>query len=65
MPTEYHMVFQELRSKLADSVDQHQHQLSALQEVHRQTVSSLKSGFTATIDQLKKQLTDSHSTSKG
>jgi len=41
---------------MSNTVDEHQRQLSALHDVHRQTVAALKSSHSKSVDQLQKQL---------
>jgi len=41
---------------VSDTVDKHQHQLSSLDDVHRQKVAALKASHAKSVDQLQKQL---------
>jgi len=41
---------------MSDTVDKHQHQLSSLDDVHRQKVAALKASHAKSVDQLQKQL---------
>jgi len=43
---------------MSDTVDQHQHQLTSLHDVHRQTVAALKSSHSKSVDELQKQLAE-------
>lgn len=46
----------ELEKRFSREVDQHQHELSTLQDVHRQTISSLQKKNKDAIDQHKCQM---------
>jgi len=41
---------------MSEAVDQHQRQLSSLHDVHRQTIASLKTSHSKSVEQLHKQL---------
>jgi len=50
---------------MSDTVDKHQHQLSSLNDVHRQKVAALKASHAKSVDQLQKQLAVLQSSSAG